>query len=89
MEHGLDVDGRDVIGEEHNARWQWISSAVLAFEFFRGDQAGLQQARDEGAGSDVKGSMTWTPSEPSAWPNSASSASLTEWMMKSTISTGV
>ena len=50
MEHGLDVDGRNVVSEQHDLVGVYLV-AVFSLQVFRGDQARLQQPSDEGARS--------------------------------------
>ena len=47
---GLDVDGGDVVGEQHDLVGVQLVG-VLARQVLRPDEAGLQQPDDEGAGA--------------------------------------
>ena len=72
MVGGVDVDGRNVVGQEHDLVGVQFT-AVLTDQILRSDETGLQQPRTMKVPVPVNGSRIWTSASDRVVPKSACS----------------
>ena len=85
----FDVDGGDVVREEHDLVGMEFVGVFPRGRSSGADQAGLEELGPMNVPVPVEGSRMWTSSSPRPWPNSRRRTSSADLMMKSTTSTGV